>query len=124
MVKTDRGIFDPPPPPLILNRVKSKIPSVTGVATTPPELSDLTNEGPNVSNLVKKANFYAKLSDIEEKIFITSEYKKFMTNILDVKIKNEKLVTKSGISGFIYNSDLDKKIKWLATKERIKRRAT
>ena len=47
-----------------------------------------------------------------------------MTNILDVKIKNEKLVTKSGISGFIYNSDLDKKIKWLATKERIKRRAT
>ena len=112
MVKTDWGIFDPPPPPpLILNRVKSKIPSVTGVATTPPELSDLTNEGPNVSNLVKKANFYAKISDIEEKIFITSDYKKFMTNILDVKIKNEKLVTKSGISGFIYNSDLDKKIK-------------
>ena len=112
LVQSDRGIFSPPPPPpLILNRVKSKIPSVTGVATTPPELSDLTNEGPNVSNLVKKANFYAKISDIEEKIFITSDYKKFMTNILDVKIKNEKLVTKSSISGFIYNSDLDKKIK-------------
>ena len=45
------------------------------------------------------------MSDIESKYFTTSDYNKFMNNILDAKIKNKKLVNKS-VSGFIDNSDL------------------
>ena len=73
--------FLPPlyPPPLstilILNRVKSKIPNISSVATTTVKL---TNEVPNISSLIKNSNFDAKLSDIEKKYLTISDYDKFM----------------------------------------------
>ena len=44
---------------------------------------------PSVSNLVKKADYDAKMSDIESKYFITSDYDKFMGEILNAKIKEK-----------------------------------
>ena len=68
------------PPPavstiLILNRVKSKIPNISSVATTTVKL---TNEVPNIGSLIKNSNFDAKLSDIEKKYLSISDYDKFM----------------------------------------------
>ena len=57
------------------------------------------------------------MSDIEGKCFTTSDYNKFTDKILDVKIKDKKLVNKSDI---INSSDLEKKIKKLATKAELK----
>ena len=48
----------------------------------------------------------------------TSGYNKFMNDIL--KTKNKELVNKSGISAFIYKSNLDKNIKALAMKAEVK----
>ena len=42
-----------------------------------------------------------------------------MNNILDVKIKEKKLVNESNIFGFIYNSDLEN----ISNKDRAKSRA-
>ena len=44
------------------------------------------NEIPNVNDLVKKADYGAKTSEIEKKNFTTSDYNKFTSNTLDVKI--------------------------------------
>ena len=49
---------------------------------------------PNVSNLVqkkKKTDYDAEITDIE-KNFTTSNYNKFMNDILDAKITNKKLM--------------------------------
>ena len=45
------------------------------------------------------------------KHFTTSDYNKFTNNILDEKIKNEKLVNEPDFAKFRSNSDLDKKTK-------------
>ena len=52
--------------------------------------------------------------------FTTSIYSKFKNNILDIKIKKKELVNQSDISEFVNNSNLDKKIKTLATKTVLK----
>ena len=49
------------------------------------------NETSNVSGLIKK-NYDAKLSDIEQKYFIISDYNKFTSDILDAKIKQKALI--------------------------------
>ena len=49
---------------------------------------------PNVSDLVKKANFDAEIKDFKNKFFNTSDYNKFTNNILDAKIIQKKLVKK------------------------------
>ena len=40
----------------------------------------------NKSTLIKKADYDAKILDIEEKYFITSEYNKLTNNILDTTL--------------------------------------
>ena len=70
---------------------------------------------PNISDLVKKANYDAKISEMGNKYFTTSDYDKFTSNTLDAKITQKKLVNES---------DLNEKIKTLATKEEIKTLAT
>ena len=57
---------------------------------------------------LKKSNYDVKMSDIEAKYFITSDYKKFTGQKLDKKIKEKGSVDKPSISGFTDNSDLDK----------------
>ena len=57
------------------------------------------------------------ISDVEKKYFITLDYNIFTREILDAKIK--KRVNKSDLSGFMNNSDLDKKIATLVTKAEL-----
>ena len=53
---------------------------------------------PNVSDLVKKADYDAEKEDIKKKYFTTSNYDKFLNNIPDVKITPKKLVKESGLN--------------------------
>ena len=47
------------------------------------------NKTPNISNLIKKTDYDAKISNNEKKYFTTSDYNKFAHDILDVKIKEK-----------------------------------
>ena len=70
--------------------------------------------------IVKKADYDAKISDIEKHYFTTSDYNKFTNDILDAKIKNKKLVNEFHISVLINNTGLNEKIKQLTAKEEVK----
>ena len=61
-----------------------------------------------------------KISDIEKKYYTIFGYNNFTHDILDAKIKAKKLVNKFNTSWFINNTDLDEKIKTLATKAELK----
>ena len=43
------------------------------------------NKIPNVRNLVKKADYDAEIKDIKNKYFTTSDYTKFLNDILDAR---------------------------------------
>ena len=73
------------------------------------KINEIKGEILSITGLVKKTVYNTKISDIEFKYFITSDYNKFMSNVLDTKIKEKKLVNESNTSIFINNSDLDKK---------------
>ena len=96
------------------------MPSITGLAITT-ALTAVKNEIPNVSDLVKKKTDYnAKISGIEKIYFPNFDYDKFTNDIINVKIKEKKLVNKSNISGFIGNFDLNEILEKLATKAELK----
>ena len=59
--------------------------NITNLGTTA-ALTTVENKIPNFSDLVKKADYDAKISDIEDKYFTTSDYNKFTSNTLDAKI--------------------------------------
>ena len=44
-----------------------------------------------VSDLVKKTDYIAKISETDEKYITTSDYNKFLKEILDARIKQEEL---------------------------------
>ena len=50
-----------------MNEVETKIPSISGLATTS-ALTAVENKIPNVSNLVKKTDYETKVNKIEKKI--------------------------------------------------------
>ena len=84
------------------------MPSITNLATAA-ALTTVKNKIPNVSDLVKKADYDAKISEIENKYFTTSDYNKFTSNnTLDAKITKK----------FVDEFDLNENIKTLATKSR------
>ena len=56
--------------------IKSKIPGISGLATTA-ALTAVENKIPDVSNLVKKTGYDAKILVIESKYFTTADYNKF-----------------------------------------------
>ena len=58
----------------IINEIKNKILSITNLATAA-ALTAAENKIPNVSDLVKKVDYDAKISEIENKYFTTSDYK-------------------------------------------------
>ena len=58
---------------------------------------------PDLSSLVKKTDYDAKLVEVEGKYFSSSDYNKFSITILDTKIKQKGLVNKSDISNLIKN---------------------
>ena len=97
-------------------QVKGEIPSITNWATTA-AITNAENKIPNFSDLVKKADYDAEIKDIKNKYFTTSDYNMFMNNILDEKIKTEKLVNES-----VLNEKIKEEIK-NSNKGRIKSRA-
>ena len=100
-----------------INEIKGEIPSITGLDTAA-AFNDAKNKIPDISDLVKKQIMMLKINKIlRVNIIIASNYNKFMNEILDLKTKNKKLVNESDISEFIQNTDLDGKMKKLATKK-------
>ena len=47
-----------------------------------------------VSSLVQKTDYDAKIKEIERKYFTTANYKKITSEILEIKVKQEKLDNK------------------------------
>ena len=54
-----------------------------------------------MNNIVKKTDYDVKISDIQSMYFVTSDYNKLTSEILNAKIKEKDLVNKFDISGFI-----------------------
>ena len=80
------------------------------------KISEVENKIHDVSGLVKKTGYDAKILVIEKKYFTTFDYNKLTKKKkLDAKIKQKKLVDQSDISNF-KNSDLNTKLATLATK--------
>ena len=81
-----------------------KIPGTNGLVTTivlTTKISEVENKIPCVSALVKKTDSDSKVEEIQGKESTTGDYNKFISDILDVKIKQKELVKKS---------DIDKKL--------------
>ena len=53
-------------------------------------LTDIKNKIPDVSDLVKKINYDAKIKEIGDKNFTTLDYNKFTNEMLDTRIINKK----------------------------------
>ena len=68
-----------------INDVKERIPDITNLATNT-TLTDVENKVSNNSDLVRKADYHTKISETEKKN-TTSDYNKFMNNILEAKIR-------------------------------------
>ena len=49
-------------------------------------LTTIENKIPNVSDLVRKADYDVKIPEIENKDFITPDYNKFTSSTLDAKL--------------------------------------
>ena len=81
------------------------------------KISKVEDKISNVSGLVKKTDYDTKITDSEGKCFTTSDYKRFPINILNGKIKQKELVTKSDISNLAKNFELE----ILVTKAELKR---
>ena len=84
------------------------------------KIKEVDNKIPNLSSLVKKTDYDAKISDIQGKYFTTSDYNKFTGDIFDAKIKQKELVNKSDICNLVKNSDLNTILATLATKTELK----
>ena len=67
-----------------INKVKRKIPSISNLATAD-ALIAVENKIPDVSDLVKKADYDKNIRN-GKKYFTTSDYNKFTNKILDSKI--------------------------------------
>ena len=61
-----------------------------------------------------------KRSGTVGKYITTSDYSKFTSDILDVKIKQKELVNNSDVSNHIKISELNTKLATLATKAKLK----
>ena len=62
------------------------------------KIRDLEINIPDISGLVKKRDYKAKVSDIEEKYFTSSDYNKFTTETLDTKLKQANLAANSDLN--------------------------
>ena len=63
---------------------KNEMPSINNLVTTP-ALTTAENKTPNISDLVRKAYYDAKISEIENRYFTTFDYNTFTSNTLDAK---------------------------------------
>ena len=56
------------------------------------KIKEVKNKIPGLSDLVKKKDCDAKVSEIEEKCFTTSSYNRFTSDLRDAMIKQNKFV--------------------------------
>ena len=59
------------------------------------KIKEVENKMPVLSDLVKKTDYGAKISEIEGKYFTTSDYNNFTSDILEAKTKQKELANKS-----------------------------
>ena len=69
------------------------------------KIDEVENKIPDMSVLVKKTDYNAKISDAEKIYFTISDYNKPIKKILDAKIKEKALANESYISNLLKNSD-------------------
>ena len=85
-----------------ITEIKSKIPSITSLATSA-ALTTVENKIPDVSSLVKKTDYDAELIDIENKVtnhdhdkyIATSEFNKLTAENFKARLAQANLVTKT-----------------------------
>ena len=58
-------------------------------------MTTVGNKIPNVSNLLQKIDYYAGISNIENKYITTADYNKFTKYIVAERIKKEKFLKKT-----------------------------
>ena len=74
--------------------VDKKIRDLKGLLNTnvlDKKIGEVENKKPDFSGLVKETDYDAKIFEIEGKFITTSDYNKFMSEILDAKIKQTKI---------------------------------
>ena len=69
------------------------------------KIGEVENKIPDVSGLVRKTDYDAKIKDIEGTYFSTVDYNRFASEIFDTKIKQKELDYKSDVSNLEKNSD-------------------
>ena len=85
-----------------ISEIQSKIPSISGLATTS-ALTAVENEIPDVFSLVKKTDYSTKISEIEKKVtdhnddkyITTPKFNKFTVDIFAARLAQANLVTKT-----------------------------
>ena len=102
-----------------INDVKGEIPNITNLAITN-GLTAVENKTPNVSNLVEKADYNTKISEIENKItdhdhsnkyITTPEFNKLTAENFAARLKQTNLASKSDIVNFVKKTDFDNELK-------------
>ena len=87
-----------------ISEIKNKIPNISGLVSNSP-LTTGESKIPDVSNLVKKADYDAKILDTEKKVtdpvndkyITTSEFNKLTTENFAARLTQENLVTKTDL---------------------------
>ena len=74
------------------------------------KITKVENGISNVSGVVQKPDYDAKITGIKGKHFTTADYNRFTGDILDTKIRQKELGNKSDISNLIKYSDLSTKL--------------
>ena len=69
------------------------------------KIGEVENKIPDVSGLVRKTDYDAKIKDIERTYFSTVDYNRFASETFDAKIKQKELDYKSDVSNLEKNSD-------------------
>ena len=85
-----------------LTELENKIPDISNLATKT-ALTAVENKIPNVSNLVNKTDYNTKVTEIENKLadhnhdkcIDTQEFNKLATDVLNARIAQAKLITKT-----------------------------
>ena len=90
-----------------ITEMKNKIPSISSLATNA-ALTAAEKKLPDVSNLVKKTDYDAKITKIENEYFTTSDYNKFTKDIVDNSIKRKNIATKRDFDAKL--QDISKRI--------------
>ena len=74
------------------SEAENKISDVSGLVTTlcNTKTGEVENKIPDITSLNKKADYNTKIKDMEVKYFTKCNYSKFMSDILDSKIKKKR----------------------------------